>query len=309
MGKKSNEKSRITVDVTTFLSNKSFWQTLLAKVRAARHVDAAVAYFGQRGSKLLPLRRGDCFVVDMSLATVRSGATDPREVATLIRRGVQVFSRGNLHAKIVVLENLAFVGSANVSRNSMRLLDEAAVMTTERSVVRRAREFVDRLCTEPVRLEYLKRCIQLYKSSKFNREQNRRGSASRRTTHAKLWIVNLQESELPKREAKRYEKGVVHSRKLIKDGFHSTTDSFHWPKKPRMATELEPGDWLISVVKFKNKTVSAFPPGQFRFLDNYTRDRKSGKKRYVFHLEISAPRRNDHMVTLPAGGTVISQPR
>src|SRR3990167_4333385 len=92
------------VSVTTFLSNMTLWQTLAARVKDARHVDAAIAFFGQGGAKLLPLRRGDRLVVDMSPATVRAGGTDPREVEKLMRRGVRAFTRRNLHAKVVVAD-------------------------------------------------------------------------------------------------------------------------------------------------------------------------------------------------------------
>jgi hypothetical protein len=74
------------VSVTTFLTNETLWQTLAARIKAASHVDAAIAYFGQGGAKLLPLRTGDRLVVDMSPATVRAGGTDPREIEKLIQR-------------------------------------------------------------------------------------------------------------------------------------------------------------------------------------------------------------------------------
>ena len=86
----------------TLLSNERLWKTLIARVKSARHVDAAIAYIGRGGAKLLPLSRGDNLVVDMSLATVRGGATDPSEIEKLIRRGVKVFTRRHLHSKLIV---------------------------------------------------------------------------------------------------------------------------------------------------------------------------------------------------------------
>jgi hypothetical protein len=56
--------------------------------KTACHVDAAIAYFGRDGAKLLPLCAGHRLVVDMSAATVRAGGTDPREAEKLIDRGV-----------------------------------------------------------------------------------------------------------------------------------------------------------------------------------------------------------------------------
>ena len=65
------------MSLTTFLSNETLWQKLSHCIKTSRHVDAAIAYFGQGGAKLLPLRRGDRLIVDMSPATVRAGGTDP----------------------------------------------------------------------------------------------------------------------------------------------------------------------------------------------------------------------------------------
>jgi phosphatidylserine/phosphatidylglycerophosphate/cardiolipin synthase-like enzyme len=62
----------------------------------------------------------------MSLPTVRSGATDPREVEKFVDRGVDVFTRRYLHSKLVVGDRFAIAGSANVSIRSRDLLDEAA---------------------------------------------------------------------------------------------------------------------------------------------------------------------------------------
>lgn len=136
------------MSLTTFLSNEALWQELYRRVKAAWHVDAAIAYFGQGGAKLLPLRRGDRLIVDMSPAIVQAGGTDPREIEKLIRRGVHVYTRRHLHAKTIVADRYVISGSANVSKRSQQLLDEAAIFTNDQSAVRRAREFIERLSTE-----------------------------------------------------------------------------------------------------------------------------------------------------------------
>ena len=92
------------MSVSTFLSNETLWQTLAERIKAASHVDAAIAYFGQGGARLLSLRKGDRLVVDMSPPIVRAGGTDPREIEKLILRGVEAFTRRNLHAKVVVAD-------------------------------------------------------------------------------------------------------------------------------------------------------------------------------------------------------------
>lgn len=279
--------------MTTFLSNDALWQMLSARVKKARRVHAAIAYFGQGGAKRLPLGAGDRLVVDLSPATVRAGATDPREVEKLMRKNVRVFTRRNLHAKLLVADAVLIAGSANISKHSEQVLDEAAILTDEPAAVRRAREFIDRLCNEPVRPEYLKKCKRIYRPSQFNPAPIRGGKRQERVQHAKLWLVNLGDYEVPEPEVKRYEKGKARAEKLVKDGAKSETDSFHWPYKPKMADELQTGDWLIEVLTKKNKRILVYPPGQLLLIDNYVRSEKPRKERWVFHLEV--PRRGQSM--------------
>jgi hypothetical protein len=281
------------LSVTTFLCNDTLWETLTARIETANHVDAAIAYFGQGGATLLPLRSGDRLVVDMSPATVRTGGTDPREVEKLIKRGVQAFTRRNLHAKVVVADKSVISGSANVSSHSQTVLDEAAILTTEPSAVRRAREFIERVCTEPVRPEYLEKCKSIYRPPSFSGQRPHSKNGERRATHAKLWLVNLVEASVPESEADRYAQGEAKAKKLVKDQDRSSTTSFHWSLKPKMADKLVFGDWLIQIVAYKDKSILVYPPAQLLFVDNYVRDPERGKERWVFHLEV--PKRGETM--------------
>ena len=281
------------MSVTTFFCNEALWQALRARIKGSRRVDAAIAYFGQGGARLLPLRRGDRLIVDMSPATVRAGGTDPREIEALIRRGVQVFTRRNLHAKIVVADASVLSGSANVSKRSQQVLDEAALLTNDSSAVRRAREFIDRLCSEPVRPEYLEECKRIYRPPRLNGQRAGQKHRKQRVKHAKLWFVALRDYWIPQSEIERYQQGEERARKLIRDHGRSTMESFHWPHKPRMATELQFGDWLIEVVTHKDRSTTVNAPGQFLLMHHYIRHGRSGKQRWVFHLEI--PKRGEAM--------------
>jgi hypothetical protein len=286
-----NQTADFRVSATTFLSNETLWQTITAQVKAAAHVDVAVAYFGQGGTKLLPLRKGDRLIVNMSVATVRAGGTDPREIEKLINRGVKAFTRRNLHAKLVVADKSVISGSANASQRAGNLLDEAAIWTNDPAVLRRARKFIDGLCTEPIRPEYLAKCKKLYEPPKVDGKLANGQKPERRVAHAKLWIVNLVESLIPDAELERYERGETKAAKLIKDADRSATESFHWSHKPKMADHLEVGDWFVQVIKCKDQSTLVHPPGQFLLLDDYARG--AGKKRWVFHLE--TPKRGEVM--------------
>jgi PLD-like domain len=199
----------------------------------------------------------------MSPATVAAGGTDPRKVEKLIRCGVQVFTRRYLHAKTIVADGIVITGSANVSKRSLQRLDEAAILTNDRSAVRRAREFIERLAIEPVRPDYLEKCKQLYKPPRPNDSRVAGKTPQQRATHAKLWIVNLRNYSFPESEVERYEQGQARAEKLLRKEVPSNSVSFHWPHKPSMANELELGDWIIQVFTDKDGAITVDPPGSF----------------------------------------------
>jgi hypothetical protein len=197
-----------------------------------------------------------------------------------------------LHAKVVLADKTLICGSANVSKRSQLVLDEAAVLTTELAAIRRAEEFLERLCTEPVGDKYLQECKRIYKPPRVVASRSTGVLRQGRTEHAKLWLVNLSYGEVPDAESDRYEVGETKAEDLIK-GKNSTSDSFHWPFEPKMAGELELGDWIIQMIKQEDGKIVVCSPGRFLFTDRYVRDRQSGKERWVFHLEV--PKRRENM--------------
>lgn len=163
----------------TKLVTTNVWSRITRAAKASpSRAHVAVAYFGSNGSQLLPLKSGSRLVVDMSRAAVSSGQTNPSEVLKLIYGGVDVYSVPNLHAKVFVFGQRAFVGSANVSRNSATGLVEAVVETTTPAVVNAARRFVREQSFRLVTPQYAQRMAKFYKPPKFAAPQRRNIDAS-----------------------------------------------------------------------------------------------------------------------------------
>lgn len=282
------------MNTSKFLTNNEIWKEMGKLITSPRRVDAAIAYLGTGGANLLRLRKDDRLITDMSMATVRSGGTNPFEVEKFIRRGVRVFSRRSLHAKVIISGNSVISGSANISHHSKDVLDEAAIWTNDPAVLRRAAMFIERLCTEPVRLEYLEQCKISYRPPRLSGNQRITGEGQHRVKPTKLWIVNLVlGSGIPECEIDRYEEGMDKAKKLIESMPKSKAIDFTWSRKPRMANELERGDWVIQVVKQEDGRILVFPPACFLLADHYIRDKSSGKERWIFHL--AAPVRQQAM--------------
>lgn len=239
--------------MTRFLANEALWQEIEARVREAKRVRVAVAYLGRGGATLLPLKRGDRLVVDLSINAVHQGVTNPTEIRTLVRRGVEVFSRGSLHAKFVLADRTLIASSANVSHHSKTVLDEAGLMTTDASAVRRAADFFEQLCTEPVGDEYLKRCIAEYRPPTFKAAgdaRQPRGKVTRRVVEAKLWFVGALESlDLTDQARDSIARVERRHEKRLKQPERTTVSWIRYSRVPKFLAQLCLGDWVVDCMK------------------------------------------------------------
>ena len=160
----------------TFLLTSGIWPRITALVRRSRRADVAVAWCAAGSRKLLPLKQGSVLVTNLSEDAVKAGQTKPQELLPLVRRGVEVHSVRNLHAKAFAFDDTAVIGSTNASTNSSNTLIEAVLLTTDASAVKNARAFVRSLGGDLVGEAELKRLARMWKPPRFPGA----GKASRR---------------------------------------------------------------------------------------------------------------------------------
>lgn len=134
----------------TTLLVKGIWPRITKLCKSGRAY-VAVAYLGKSGRKLLPLCAGSVLVVDASEGAVKQGQTNPAELMKFVRAGVDVHSAADLHAKVFAFPEAVQIGSTNVSQNSAKHWQEAASLSTDRRVIKAAREFVLDLAGEATR--------------------------------------------------------------------------------------------------------------------------------------------------------------
>ena len=247
---------------------------------------AAIAYFGGSGAKLLLLKKGDSIVLDMSIGAVRQGVTNPRAVRTLIGRGVKVFTRNSLHAKFLIIDKTLIASSANASTNSKEILDEAGIITTDTASVLRATDFFHKLCVEPVRQEYLKKCIAEYCPPKFKsaiEHRQPRSKRSARIVEAKLWFVGGVESlSLSENTRKATEQVERRHKKHLKRPGQTEVGWIRYHGKPKILRHLRIGDWVVDCTK-EGVGQLVGPPSQFLGFDELVTDR--GTKYTMVMLE------------------------
>ncbi|AZT99835.1 hypothetical protein [Brevibacterium linens] len=113
--------------------------TRVSKLQGPRY--AAFAFIGADAPDLLALEEDDVLVCNASEGAIRNGVTNPHALKEFSDRGVQLYSCGSLHAKILAVRNSAVLGSANASRSSSLSL-EAVVVSNERKFISDARRLV-----------------------------------------------------------------------------------------------------------------------------------------------------------------------
>lgn len=279
--------------MTRFLSNDSLWAELNARVKASQRVKAAVAFVGNGGADLLPLKKGDTLVVNLGLQTVKQGATSPKEIQRLIKRGVQLFTRSNLHAKFFICDDALLVGSANISNNSQKVLDEAASLTTDKVAVRRAEDFFSKLCTEPVRPDYLKLCLENYRPPVFNPVgKTDKSVRQKRVVEAKLWFIGgLRYRDVPEAEDSSASGIQEEAAKRLQHSKGTHADYVHNSSKPRYFDDIRVGDWIVTCIADSEGQRFVHSPQQVLGHESYSRGH--GKRRYLLLSE--APDRGQTM--------------
>ena len=77
------------------------WKQIASLARACKRRSAALAYVST--DNYVSFKKGDILVCDASDAAIKSGETSAAILARYYKKGVQLYSRTSLHAKVLVM--------------------------------------------------------------------------------------------------------------------------------------------------------------------------------------------------------------
>ena len=264
------------------------WLTKLARNSKGRRL-VAVPYVSTGGARLIPLRSNDVLVTSLTEGNSRAGLVDPREIASLQCRGVHVYSRPDLHAKVYLLGKHALVTSANLSRYSKAFLEEAGVIVSDRMVVARIREWFSSLSTQEVTPALLELCRSAYRPPRFPQSRVKRGRKSRPILRIpppqRVWLVSFDwYKKLPKGEMAVEKKGVAAARQQMgrKQGY--TILTWRSEGKSRFTDLIESGQRLIPIELHDRRPSWVWP----HELVHQVRSIRT-KSGIVYHLYVESP--------------------
>lgn len=231
------------------LTGSKPWPVIKARVDSTpTQVFVAIAYIGDKASDLLRLKKGDVLVCNASKLAIKQGSTSASALATYFRRGVQIYSQPRLHGKVVVLSRTAFIGSANASSRSEKILREAVVESTDPAVVRAARLFVVDLATSFAKLD--KNEIEELSKLKVTRPPPDTSEPlpplEIPSQTDRLWLMPMTLGSYSKKTIKVINEEKSHVRRLSRnDGLTAGIEGLQFSNYATRT--VKPGDWVVQV--------------------------------------------------------------
>ena len=229
--------------------SKDLWTEVRKQARASNSRKAAIAYVTR---DLVGFRKGDTLVVDASTLAIKNGETDAPLLRKLHKRGVQLYDCTDLHAKILLLDDVAIIGSGNMSSNSERWMVEAALISDHGSVVAGVASLIEQLVKQSAPLDK-KQIAQLCKIKVIRRGGWNGARPKRRKTRIvklgnRTWIVGVREL---KRDPRPEEQQLIdRATRSLQERLDISDDDLSWIKwgvRGRFARECRSGDLLIQV--------------------------------------------------------------
>lgn len=268
------------------LITENIWDELTKAAKNSKIKSfVAVAYFGKGGAERLPLSKGSSLLVDASDNAVTNGITCPEELLKLYYKGVRIFSKENLHAKLFIIGKTLYVGSTNVSLNSEKCFKEAVLKTTDKSAIKDAKLFIQEHCNTPELGDAnLKRLMKIYKPSKNFKKEFSTKSKSEINLPA-FYVCNLDLVNYSNEEEKQSQIGKQEALQKIKNISRHKIDEFQWTK----SHQLKIDDIILQITNEGSRSYVS-PPGQLIHMRNWS----NGVNQKVFcYVEVPKQRRKN----------------
>lgn len=225
------------------LTTKDIWETAKKLALSAETRKLAIAYVTE---DRIGLQSGDVLVCDASDRMIRMGQTDAKLLRRLSILGVAIHSVPGLHAKVMLLDRHAIVGSANMSGS--RLIEICTV--SDRPEIRSGvASFIAQMARRTTKLD--DKSIERLCRIKVERKGGRRGPKRVRSVSrmgSTTWIVGSRElvrdpSAVERKHIERATTDLNRMHRSEKDDY----DWIRWSKGNKFSNECRQGDTIISI--------------------------------------------------------------
>lgn len=250
------------------LNSYDVWPQLLEDWEHSPRAIAVAYYSNDDGMSFC---EGDILVVDASEKAVSCGQTNPTALLRALEAGAKVYSVPSLHAKVYVLGNRMYIGSANASTSSRENLVECMVFSDEPHLVGDAISFIEGLSSSENLMDKarLKALEDLYVPPQIPKGRRPEPAASHENH---FWIVGIVDAAYPgdEEELDRSMKRMKRNDDI--DGQH--LDHFWWDKRinKKFSREAKKGDQIIQIYKRDDRTISVYRHCRIHKIEDHPKD-------------------------------------
>jgi hypothetical protein len=230
--------------------SKDLWKEIRSAAKHAKRRNAAIAYVTKDS---IGLRRGDVLIVDASKHTIASGGTSADLLRKLLKRGVALYNCPDLHAKVILLDEVAVLCSANMSASSANRLVEVGVLTDHGSTVSGIASFLAQLTRQSDKLNR-QDVVELCKIRVARKSGLVLGPKKPRTTIGRLgnrtWLIGVH--EIVAKPSLKEQKLIDRATASLHKDRKNLVEDFNWVKwgtKGRFVRDSREGDSLIQIFR------------------------------------------------------------
>lgn len=228
--------------------SQGLWKAAAAAAKKAKLRRGAIAYVTR---DLVGFRKGDALVVNACKNAIASGETDAKLLRTLLERGVNLYSCPDLHAKILLLGDVAVIGSGNMSESSARMLIEAGLLTDSRATTSAIASLIEQLIrrSEALDASAIERLCKIKVVRRGGQVRGRKALSRKQITPlgSSTWIVGIQElaHDPPPAEQRLIDQAIQQLSDVA-----DPDEGLSWiryPSRARFAREGRQGDSVIQI--------------------------------------------------------------
>ena len=125
------------------VNSDNLWHELDKLAKQSKSKQAAVAYITD--DSYIAFDNGDELIVDASDEAIASGKSSAKVLETAFKKGTRIYSCDNLHAKTIIFDQNVYIGSANISLNSVKNLIELGIISDHPNILAGAVKFIEQL--------------------------------------------------------------------------------------------------------------------------------------------------------------------
>ncbi len=183
------------------IKSDDLWSELERLSLNTKSMKAAVAYVSD--DSCISFGKGDTLVVDASDASIAGAKTSVNLLKAAYEKGAKLYSCDTLHGKVIVFDHEAYIGSANISKNSKNTLDEVGVISDHPTIMAGAIQLIDALAKQSTLIDndFIERALKI--EVKSGDSPTKAKTRNVKIGKPSSWLLSLRnDAEYPGNEAR-----------------------------------------------------------------------------------------------------------